>query len=337
MNRLPLYSGFSKDGIEERVRAVMKNRRPTILVSLLALVLVVGLGIAFATSGTAKKSLSGKTEQTAIADFLVSVYTTDYEGRFTKLQEARDDSSADIEKAMTDYMSGMAEMVSPELLKTLTANRIPYKYDGLNNEEHPWKVTGVALTPDDGTGRYQFAAVVMNEDDFFVKPMTGEVTIDPDTHLISDFWEGTISAEFQPEDYISLVPTQSGLRRFSSLKGKTSDVSTTVATGIDDPTLDWQFELDEEHPYFCVSAWVPVGQEHEMTYSITDEKGAVMAEGSFSDQISIHKALDDKRYVPGVYTFHLESAEGVPLNADVRVEISKNYILTTIEREKTIK
>lgn len=195
MGAMPLYNGFSHSGTEERVRAIMKNKKPTLLLSLLAVILVAGVAVFFATSGMMKEDAPPTYgDEGIVMDYLTAVYTTDYEGRFTALQEARDDSTADMEAAVTAYMSGFESMVTPELLDKMTSQRMPYKYDGLNAEEHPWTVGGIALAGDPDTGVYEFRVEILSVP--AQEPITGQVTVDPESHLISNFWEGQIQSVF---------------------------------------------------------------------------------------------------------------------------------------------
>lgn len=63
---MPLYNGFGKEAIEERIRAVMKGKKPALSVTLSAIVLVLGIAGVFATSAGASGSESVKKYLTAI-------------------------------------------------------------------------------------------------------------------------------------------------------------------------------------------------------------------------------------------------------------------------------
>lgn len=67
----PLYSSFSKYAIEERINAIMKMRRKSILGTLLALVLVLGMTVVFATSAGAAMPDAGDVNITAAVDSII--------------------------------------------------------------------------------------------------------------------------------------------------------------------------------------------------------------------------------------------------------------------------
>lgn len=204
---MPLYNGFSKSGIEERVRAIMKNKKPTFILSVIAILLVACVTVCFATSGAKHRQEPAPDESIqafeqeiseTIYDFLTAVYTTDYQGRFTALQELRDNPDATpiddsaMEKAMTEYMSAFQDITTPECLEKMITNRIPYKYDGIHSEENPWTVNGISTAGSLETGVYDFSVSILPERE----PITGQVTIDLETGLVANFWEGSISTVF---------------------------------------------------------------------------------------------------------------------------------------------
>ena len=83
----PLCNNFSKNAIEERIIAVMKIKKTSLVAVLVAMALVVGVTTAFATSGqTAAASDIGKndtanTVQTVTGDYTVTSYTNPADGK----------------------------------------------------------------------------------------------------------------------------------------------------------------------------------------------------------------------------------------------------------------
>lgn len=69
---VPLLNHFSKNAIEERITAIMKTGKTTILSMVLAMMLVVGTAGAFATSATTRTNAA---VETAIEDAHISSYT----------------------------------------------------------------------------------------------------------------------------------------------------------------------------------------------------------------------------------------------------------------------
>ncbi len=61
---LPFCSSFSKNAIEERIIAIMKNRKNTTFSTILACLIVLGMVMTFATSAKASSSLSSEQDQT---------------------------------------------------------------------------------------------------------------------------------------------------------------------------------------------------------------------------------------------------------------------------------
>lgn len=83
----PLCNNFSKNAIEERIIAIMKIKKTSLVAVLVAMALVVGVTTAFATSGqTAAASEIGKndtanTVQTVTGDYTVTSYTDPTDGK----------------------------------------------------------------------------------------------------------------------------------------------------------------------------------------------------------------------------------------------------------------
>ncbi len=61
---LPFCNSFSKNAIEERILAIMKNRKNTTFSTILACLIVLGMVMTFATSAKASSSLSSEQDQT---------------------------------------------------------------------------------------------------------------------------------------------------------------------------------------------------------------------------------------------------------------------------------
>ena len=77
-----LYSGFSRNAIEERIRAIMKTRKASVLTVAAAVVLVVVITVVFATSAGIKEdtsSLDEKADDTISQNILDPALYTDYE------------------------------------------------------------------------------------------------------------------------------------------------------------------------------------------------------------------------------------------------------------------
>ncbi len=83
----PLCNNFSKNAIEERIVAIMKIKKTSLVALFVAIALVIGVTTAFATSGqTAAASDIGKndaanTVQTAMSDYTVMSYTDPADGK----------------------------------------------------------------------------------------------------------------------------------------------------------------------------------------------------------------------------------------------------------------
>lgn len=58
---MPFCNNFSKNAIEERIKSIMKTKKASLLTSLIAVVLVVGVTAGFATSAMASENSVGKT------------------------------------------------------------------------------------------------------------------------------------------------------------------------------------------------------------------------------------------------------------------------------------
>lgn len=333
---MPLYNGFSRSGIEERVRSIMKNRRPTLLISAVALMLVVTLAACFGTTGKnpthpddqlPTRSHGEEMRYTAM-DFVTEVYTTDYNGRFTALQEARDNPAADMEAAAAVYMSGLAQRTTPELLEKLTADRIPYKYDGLNAEEHPWTVAGISVSGDDETGEYEFTATVKTSNLSDSTSITGQISIDPETLLVTRFWEGAISEDTAAFEE-NIEETQPLL---VSCEKETTLGSSTTMEETDASVCALRLAVEEAHPHFRVAAWVPTGETHDMLWTLYNEKGDPIAGGNFKETMDYAGEIGEKDIREGIYTFRVESADGDVVSVVLKGAIHKNSIPDTDDR-----
>lgn len=326
---LPLYNGFSRSSIEERVRAIMKNRKPTVIISALAVILVLCVAVCFGTMGKNREDAThalshGEELRNAAMHFVTVIYTTDYEGRFSALQEARDNTAADMEAAVAEYMSGIAELTTPDCLEQLTLNRIPYKYDGLNSEEHPWTVAGMGVSGDDETGKYEFSATVTDGNSNFLT-LTGQVELDPETLLVTRFWEGPISSEMgtieaYPNEPEPLLVTGQG------------QSTTHIMDSSDANFYELRFEMKESHPYFRLAAWVPTGEVRDMVWTLTNESGESIAGGTLKETMDYSGKLGDLDMKTGIYTLRVQSADNKLLHAYLKVAVSRNPIEETDDR-----
>jgi hypothetical protein len=75
----PLCNNFSKNAIEERVTAIMKMKKTSLAAMLVAAILVVGVGTAFATSAQATSNTGDENVESLIADEII-LSTTDENG-----------------------------------------------------------------------------------------------------------------------------------------------------------------------------------------------------------------------------------------------------------------
>ncbi len=83
----PLCNNFSKNAIEERIVAIMKIKKTSLAALFMAIALVVGVTMAFATSGQSAaasdigKNDTANTVQTAMSDYTVMSYTDPADGK----------------------------------------------------------------------------------------------------------------------------------------------------------------------------------------------------------------------------------------------------------------
>lgn len=130
----------------------------------------------------------------AAREFLDEIYTTNRGGRYDGYQDALADvENPDIiANALNDYYAICFEgMVTDELYEKLMANRIPMKYDS-HYADTPYTLTRVTLSNrTDGVldGTFDFDATLTPDSGADIQ-MTGTISIDPDTMLVSAFWEG---------------------------------------------------------------------------------------------------------------------------------------------------
>jgi hypothetical protein len=75
----PLCNSFSKNAIEERIVAIMKMKKTSLAAMLVAAILVVGVGTAFATSAQATSNTGDENVESLIADEII-LSTTDENG-----------------------------------------------------------------------------------------------------------------------------------------------------------------------------------------------------------------------------------------------------------------
>ena len=73
-HRIPLVSHFSKNAIEERIRAIMKIRRTTVLTLALACLVVLGTGSVFATSPWTEDELVPLPTEPVTEEYLFAAY-----------------------------------------------------------------------------------------------------------------------------------------------------------------------------------------------------------------------------------------------------------------------
>ena len=79
-HRIPLVSHFSKNAIEERIRAIMKIRKTTVLTLALACLLVLGTGTVFATSPWTEDDLVPLPTEPVTGEYLFAAYVDPDDG-----------------------------------------------------------------------------------------------------------------------------------------------------------------------------------------------------------------------------------------------------------------
>lgn len=100
----PLYSSFSKNAIEERIRAIMKIRKVTLLSCALAAVLVAGITAAFATSASAPDKTEGNP---AIGQTKVGYDIDEITARMTELNLLIDENEKELDFLLNEQASSM--------------------------------------------------------------------------------------------------------------------------------------------------------------------------------------------------------------------------------------
>lgn len=142
---LPLANGFSKNAIEERIKAIMKTKKITLWVSLIALILVISVAILFATSPkqTPNAETSHVPETTAAATEASSVrlldgLTMELPASITRqtVSETRDEFLRD-----GQVIGGIVEIdLTQDLLTYLQTNII----EGLSPADYDYNMSGSA-------------------------------------------------------------------------------------------------------------------------------------------------------------------------------------------------
>lgn len=130
----------------------------------------------------------------AAREFLDQIYTTNAGGRYDGYQAALADVEHPdvISSALNDYYdSCFGGTVTEELYEQLVANRIPMKYDSYYTDA-PRTMTSLTLTNrTDGVLNGQFDFIVrVQPAEGATEEITGTIDIEPDTMLVSAFWEG---------------------------------------------------------------------------------------------------------------------------------------------------
>lgn len=100
----PLYSSFSKNAIEERIRAIMNIRKVTLLSCALAAVLVAGITAAFATSASAPDKTEGNP---AINQTKVGYDIDEITARMTELNLLIDENEKELDFLLNEQASSM--------------------------------------------------------------------------------------------------------------------------------------------------------------------------------------------------------------------------------------
>lgn len=109
-------------------------------------------GMLLCASGC-RKSTSSETEAIT-KQFLTLIYTTDENERYTEFVQNIDVSDEDsITECTEAYYADIKDLVDTEYLNTMTANRIPMKYDELYHDDH---VTVDDIALDESDGKYDF-------------------------------------------------------------------------------------------------------------------------------------------------------------------------------------
>lgn len=119
-----------------------------ILAWILAALLVLTLG---ACGQEGQEETQARTPEETIGDFLQEFFTPDWNRRYQTFQTA---SQEDLEQAVEDYYSGLAEFTSEECLSLMISNRDLARYDSLY-EGMQVQVKEISTTlEDDGSAEF---------------------------------------------------------------------------------------------------------------------------------------------------------------------------------------
>lgn len=169
----------------------MKTKKKIVLIPLVLLLLAIGVGAGMGVYWLRTEQQQDANNQSIMADFLTAVYTTDYNGRWSAVEEAVNERK---EEPLQVYQAGVEHFVTEALLEQMSERSIPAGYDQ-QQKETPWTVEQIDFSKGEEKGSYAFNVQLGGE----ATPVTGTITIDMESGVITDFADDLPEAKVEIE------------------------------------------------------------------------------------------------------------------------------------------